>query len=37
MQLRDLDPDLVSFRDCDTPERYHAALRRAGLDQPLTL
>lgn len=36
-QLRGLDPDLVSFWDCDTPERYHAALRRAGLDQPLTL
>ena len=36
-QLRGLDPDLVSFWDCDTPERYRAALRRAGLDQPLTL
>jgi molybdopterin-guanine dinucleotide biosynthesis protein A len=33
-KLRGLDPDLVSFWDCDTPERYQAALRRAGLDQP---
>lgn len=30
-QLRDVDPELLSFWDCDTPERYHAALRRAGL------
>jgi len=36
-QLRRLDPDLCSFWDCDTPEHYHAALRRAGLDQRPTL
>jgi molybdopterin-guanine dinucleotide biosynthesis protein A len=30
--LRDVDPDLESFRDCDTPERYADALRLAGLD-----
>lgn len=30
-QLGDVDPELLSFWDCDTPERYHAALRRAGL------
>lgn len=31
-ELRDLDPTLESFRDCDTPEAYRAALRAAGLD-----
>lgn len=30
-QLRDVDPDLLSFWDCDTPEQYQAALTRAGL------
>ena len=29
--LRDLDPELLSFLDCDTPAQYHAALSRAGL------
>ncbi len=29
--LRDLDPHLLSFWDCDTPEHYQAALRRAEL------
>jgi molybdenum cofactor guanylyltransferase len=29
--LRDLDPGLLSFWDCDTPEHYRAALRQAGL------
>ena len=29
--LRDLDPELLSFWDCDTPEHYQAALRRAQL------
>lgn len=33
-QLRDLDPELLSFWDCDTPEHYHAALRQAGLSPP---
>jgi molybdenum cofactor guanylyltransferase len=28
--LRDLDPGLLSFRDCDTPEHYQAALSQAG-------
>ncbi len=32
--LRDLDPELLSFWDCDTPEHYHAALRQAGLSPP---
>ena len=30
-ELRDVDPDLESFRDCNTPERYAEALRLAGL------
>ena len=29
--LRDVDPELLSFLDCDTPGHYHAALSRAGL------
>lgn len=29
-QLRQVDPDLLSFWDCDTPEQYRAALARAG-------
>jgi len=27
----DIDPDLESFRDCNTPERYAEALDRAGI------
>ena len=34
-QLRDLDPELLSFWDCDTPERYRAALLKAGLSRSL--
>ena len=30
-ELRDLDPALESFRDCDTDEDYQSALRAAGL------
>jgi len=30
-ELRDVDPDLVSFRNCNTPEEYRAALADAGL------
>jgi molybdenum cofactor guanylyltransferase len=30
-ELRDVDPDLDSFRTCNTPESYADALRRAGL------
>jgi molybdopterin-guanine dinucleotide biosynthesis protein A len=30
-ELRDADPDLESFRNCNTPEAYEAALRDAGL------
>lgn len=30
-ELRDVDPDLESFRTCNTPESYADALRRAGL------
>lgn len=29
-QLRQVDPDLLSFWDCDTPEQYRVALARAG-------
>ena len=29
--LRDVDPELVSLRDCDTPEAYAEALEIAGL------
>ena len=29
-ELRALDPDLASFRSCNTPEEYEAALRDAG-------
>lgn len=29
-ELRDVDPDLESFRTCNTPESYADALRRAG-------
>jgi molybdenum cofactor guanylyltransferase len=31
-ELEDLDPDLESFLDCNTPERYATALRLAGFD-----
>ena len=30
-ELRDVDPGLESFRNCNTPEEYQAALRDAGL------
>ncbi len=30
-ELRDVDPELESFLDCDTEEGYQAALRAAGL------
>lgn len=30
-ELRQVDPDLLSFWDCDTPEQYRAALAHAGL------
>jgi len=30
-ELRDVDPDLASFRNCNEPEDYRAALRDAGL------
>ena len=30
-ELRDVDPDLESFYDCNTQDRYAAALSRAGL------
>jgi molybdopterin-guanine dinucleotide biosynthesis protein A len=31
-ELRDVDPDLLSLRDCDTPEDYRALLALAGFD-----
>ena len=31
-ELRDVDPELASFRNCNTPEEYAAALRDAGLE-----
>ncbi len=31
-ELRSVDPDLRSMRDCDTPEDYRDLLERAGLD-----
>ena len=30
-ELRDVDPELDSLRDCDTPEAYEDLLERAGL------
>jgi molybdopterin-guanine dinucleotide biosynthesis protein A len=30
-EIRDVDPELESFRNCNTPEEYRAALRDAGL------
>jgi molybdopterin-guanine dinucleotide biosynthesis protein A len=32
-ELREVDPDLRSFIDCDTPQDYARALRIAGLDR----
>jgi molybdopterin-guanine dinucleotide biosynthesis protein A len=32
-ELADVDPDLASFRNCNTPEEYAAALAAAGLAQ----
>jgi len=32
--IRDADPNLDSFRDCNTPERYAAALLAAGFPAP---
>jgi molybdopterin-guanine dinucleotide biosynthesis protein A len=29
-ELTDIDPELLSLRDCDTPEDYHALLALAG-------
>jgi molybdopterin-guanine dinucleotide biosynthesis protein A len=31
-ELRDVDPNLLSLRDCDTPEDYRALLALAGFD-----
>ena len=31
-ELRAVDPELESLRDCNTPETYRDALRAAGLD-----
>lgn len=31
-ELRDVDPDLSSFRNCNTPEEYREALFLAGLE-----
>ena len=31
-ELRDVDPDLQSLRDCNTPDAYRDALRDAGLE-----
>jgi molybdopterin-guanine dinucleotide biosynthesis protein A len=33
-QLSDLDPELESFLDCDTPEEYAAAVRQASRASP---
>ncbi len=33
-QLRDVDPELESFQDCNTQEAYAAALRKAGFTAP---
>jgi len=32
-ELRDVDPELLSFLDCDTEQAYQAALRAAGLER----
>jgi molybdopterin-guanine dinucleotide biosynthesis protein A len=31
-ELRNVDPELESLRDCNTPADYQAALARAGVD-----
>jgi len=31
-ELRDVDPELESFRGCNTPEEYEEALRHAGFE-----
>jgi len=31
-ELRDVDPDLSSFRNCNTPEEYEAAVRAASAE-----
>lgn len=33
-ELRAVDPELESLRDCNTPEAYREALRAAGLEPP---
>lgn len=33
-ELADVDPDLASFRNCNTPEEYQQALAAAGLASP---
>lgn len=33
-EIREVDPDLRSLHDCDTPEAYREALRIAGLPEP---
>jgi molybdopterin-guanine dinucleotide biosynthesis protein A len=33
-ELSDVDPGFESFRNCNTPEEYLAALRAAGLEPP---
>ncbi|MCK6458729.1 MAG: molybdenum cofactor guanylyltransferase [Planctomycetes bacterium] len=33
-EIRDVDPSLESFRNCNTPGEYRAALRDAGLEPP---
>jgi hypothetical protein len=33
-ELRNVDPELESFLDCDTEQAYQAALRAAGLAPP---
>ena len=35
-ELRAIDPELLSFWDCDTPEQYRAALLKAGLGASLS-
>ncbi len=32
-ELRDVDPELESLRDCNTPDAYRDALRAAGLEE----
>ena len=32
-ELRDVDPELESLRDCNTPDAYRDALRAAGLGE----